>query len=418
MTSIRISSAVAAAFFAAAEAAGAEPALVETVRFDAALTNSTGWTYASVPSYAEGYALNSLNSLVESPEFAFCATSVVLVVSATAGSTRSVVLRPVAAELPEAGGVCVTNTPAQGTDSTIVAAWDESMYVRSFSVSATKGQGLVYLKSAAVFGAPLLAAPSNTWADAGRYDRVTLRWENPGGGMTAEVEAEKDLSTPFFAHEPFQCDFAMISNSGANPIRLADEDEKLHKAYGELTGENVLAPTNSSGVVQLGTTSSGGWLLFSGVESYASAKLVVRARKHRGDPASRNKMPVFGIYEGVTNELGRVELSDEMADHVLDVAGLPGGTRLLLRSVPSDNGDYTGKGRVLLAYMGVAVSCRRFAEAGASCRLRLVDLSPGTRYMWRVRCRYASGGISPYTDWNVFTTGVRAFAGGTVVRLR
>ena len=247
---------------------------------------------------------------------------------------------------------------------------------------------------------------------------MTLCWENPDGASAADVEIEKDISVPFPGQEPFQCDFAEISNYGGNPLNLADGHDRLHAAYGELAGHNVFAPTNTSGVVQLGSTSDGGWLLLSGVESYKSAKLVVRARKYPGDAASRNTMPVFGICEGGTNELGRIELSDEMEDHVLDISELQGGTQLLVRSAPTSNGSYSGNGRVQLAFIGVATSYTKSAMVGSSCRLRLVDLSPKTRYVWRARCRDASGNMSDYTDWNVFSTGEAKYSGGTIIVMR
>lgn len=413
----------AAVLCAAAKTAGAASGVVETVRFDAALTNSTEWTYSSLESNSNGYALKSQDSLVESPEFWFCVTSVVLDVTATAASTRSVVISPAVPENAHAGDASVTFTPAQGTDSTCTAAWDASLRVRSFSISATKGsattgKGNIYLKSATIRGVALLEEPSSLLADAAKYNRVTLCWENPDGASAVDVEIEKDISVPFPGQEPFQCDFAEISNYGGNPLNLADGHDRLHAAYGELAGHNVFAPTNTSGVVQLGSTSDGGWLLFSGVESYKSAKLVVRARKYPGDAAIRNKMPVFGICEGVTNELGRIELSDEMEDHVLDISELQDGTQLLVRSAPASNGSYSGNGRVQLAFMGVAASYAKSATVGSSCRIRLVDLSPKTRYVWRARCRDESGNVSSYTDWNAFSTGETKYSGGSVIVMR
>ena len=408
----------AAVLCAAAKTAGAVSGVVETVRFDAALTNSTAWTYESVASSTKGYALKSQDSLVESPEFWFCVTSVVLEVSTSGSVTRSVVMSPAVPENARAGDASVTCTPTQGTDSTCTAAWDASLRVRSFSLSATTGAGYIYLKSATILGVALLEEPSSLLADAAKYNRVTLCWENPDGASAADVEIEKDISVPFCGQEPFQCDFAEISNYGGNPLNLADGHDRLHAAYGELAGHNVFAPTNTSGVVQLGSTSDGGWLLFSGVESYKSAKLVVRARKYPGDAASRNKMPVFGICEGVTNELGRIELSDEMEDHVLDISELQDGTQLLVRSAPASNGSYSGNGRVQLAFMGVAASYAKSAMVGSSCRIRLVDLSPKTRYVWRARCRDESGNVSSYTDWNAFSTGETKYSGGTIIVMR
>ncbi len=412
MKHIQVFAAAVAAFFVVANAGGAESDAVVTFQSNATLTNSTEWTYKSVVSNANGYGLNSQNSLACSPEFGFCVTSVVLEVSATDSSTRSVVLSPLSPETAVAEGGCVTNTPPQGTISEIGAVWDASLRIRSFSISATTGSGNVYLKTATVSGIPLLGVPSNLASDAEKFDRVTLCWSVPEDATATDVEIEKDISVPFSSKEPFECDFSEISNAGGN---LIDIDESLHEKYVALTGENVRAPTNTTGIVQLGTTDDGGWLLFSGVESYASAKLVVRARKHPSDPASRNKMPVFAIYEGVTNELGRIELSDEMADHVLDVAGLQGGTQLLLRSAPNKYGEFSGEGRVQVAFIGVAVSYEKSFMVGSACRLRVADMSPEARYLWRARSRGASGIVSPYTDWASFVTGDSRFTGGTVI---
>lgn len=412
MKYIKVLAAVAAAFFVAENAVGEESGVVETFQFNAALTNSTEWTYSSVESNSYGYGLKSKGSLVCSPEFGFCVTSVVLEVSTTDSSTRSVVLSPTSPETAVAQGYSVTNTPPQGTDYEISAAWDASLRVRSFSISGTTGQGNVYLKSVTVSGISLLDVPSDLASDAEKFDRVTLCWSVPEEASATDVEIEKDISVPFSSKEPFECDFSSISNYGGNPMKV---DESLPAEYAELTGQNVYAPTNTSGVVQLGTTSGDGWLLFSGVESYASAKLVVRARKHPSDSSSRNMMPVFAICEGVTNELGRIELTDEMDDYVLDIAGLQNGTQLLVRSVPTKDGSYSGGGRVQLAFMGVAVAYTKSFMVGAAHRLRVADMSPEVRYMWRARSRSSSGIVSPYTEWVSFVTGDSRYTGGTVI---
>ena len=64
----QVFAAAVAAFFVVANAVGAESDAVETFQFNAALTNSTEWTYYSVASNSNEYCLNSQESLVRSPE--------------------------------------------------------------------------------------------------------------------------------------------------------------------------------------------------------------------------------------------------------------------------------------------------------------------------------------------------------------
>ena len=183
-----------------------------------------------------------------------------------------------------------------------------------------------------------------------------------------------------------------------NPVPSADRLPGIDPA---LSGVNVYAPTNTSGICQVGTGDSLGFLRYDGIADYSNVVLRIRAKRYPRDNAETTIISVDSA--GVTNEVTTIALGDDYADYEISLSSITNaGSALLL-------GYYKTKSnrRVLLDSLSIArVSADREtlvdsrwipAAPGAasfSTKDHGIELLPKSEYRFGVHARNADGLVS------------------------
>lgn len=218
-------------------------------------------------------------------------------------------------------------------------------------------------------------------------DRFTARWTNPDAVVSNEIEVVRISPDAFEATFAANYTFDAIGNPGKTPKPL-DDDDFAAKMPG-FGGQAVYAAANSTGLLQIGTSSKAGCLEFAGLPSYAGLTMVVYAQRMG---AKSGTMPIEYVIGNKTNELVALSITEDMDHYEIPMEGVEGGARILFRSHPK------GDRRIQVDSIGFASDFaypysrtnlveRRTFPACESYRVR--NLAPTTRYFWRV------GGYGP-----------------------
>lgn len=119
-------------------------------------------------------------------------------------------------------------------------------------------------------------------------------------------------------------------------------------------------------------------------------------------------MPVQWVAGGVTNELARVVIGDEMKEYVVGLGGVSAGAEILVRSMVKGE-VYEGRNRrvwvdavgfareVREAYAVTNFVARRFCSGRE--RMRVGGLERGAKYVWTVRAYDGEGNGSADVGW-------------------
>ena len=133
-------------------------AAVQSIVFDAGLTNSTGWAYVDVKAYKKGYCLAKAGAQFVSPEFHSAVTSLTVSVQTTsvADGCRRVLAAPIRRDGSRDDSLSVDLTPAASNKiERATAAWPAAENVRRFAIYSTKGKaGNIYPFSADIASLP------------------------------------------------------------------------------------------------------------------------------------------------------------------------------------------------------------------------------------------------------------------------
>ena len=184
-------------------------------------------------------------------------------------------------------------------------------------------------------------------------------------------------------------------SGGGNPVQL---DDKLYLIDAALSGVNIYAPKNTSGICQIGTGKALGSLRYDGISDYSNVVLRLRAKRYPGD--NDETMIVSVDSSGATNQVETITLGEDYTDYEIDLSSITNqGSALLI-------GYYTSKSnrRVLLDSMSIVrksadretfVGTRSVPAAAGSATFRLpFDLTPKEEYRFSVRAINGDGIMS------------------------
>ena len=379
------------------------------VEFSQGLTNGTGWVYGPKiffnKSNEAAYIRAEEGGQVISPDFGFAVTSVVIVLKNTTVTEngRKTKFSPIEGGVVATNSVWTREVRASGEKEEVRIGWPVGAGVKAFSFYSGAGSGNTYFYEARIFGVRLAERPEGCRVEGTDGSGFTVEWENGEGVVSNCVEVAKILEVGFAADFVTNFTFDLVANEGGQ-VREVEEGE-----LGEgLDGWVLRVPTNMVGVVQIGSGEvAGGLVVRPGFGAYEGMSLVVRAQRYVNKEEG-NVMPVQWVAGGVTNELARVVIGDEMKEYVVGLGGVSAGAEILVRSMVKGE-VYEGRNRrvwvdavgfareVREAYAVTNFVARRFCSGRE--RMRVGGLERGAKYVWTVRAYDGEGNGSADVGW-------------------
>ena len=347
-------------------------ALVAAV--DAGLSETNGWTLSGLGKYAAGNAwsgnpacvkFDTLGDVLESPDFGARIVGIGIGVrcSATDNATRLLHIRDM-----DGNDMGVVSTCARGDryESQSLSFGDVDAFSRFRNVlDGTKTTGNWGLGAISVITAEPAAAPANLRVSRRGDNWCSLAWENGGGTVSNRVDTflvERGAGETALLDTGFD---SFDAGDKKNPVQSADKLPEIDPA---LSGVNIYAPTNTSGICQIGTGRELGFLRYDGIDDYSNVVLRLRAKRYPGDNAETTIISVDSA--GATNEVETIVLGSDYAAYEIGLSSVTNaGSALLL-------GYYTTKSnrRVLLDGLSIV---RLSTDRETRLDSRWIPASPG-----------------------------------------
>lgn len=372
------------------------------VTFDEALTNETEWAYHETKFTASGeMQITKQNAFIQSPTFEFAITSIsISAKNAGDTTTRDLNIIPVINNDITLDHIDIT--PTSTTYSSIDITIPAEEQIKSFKITSTSGSGNIYIKSAVISGVPILEAPKDLATYEIYRDRFSASWTPDAAATTHKIEVTKKIETPFTAQYTTNYVLSALQNTGGNSKDITDS---ISSSLPEFEGQSIYIPSNTVGVVQIGSTTKAGVLVLPPQGSYENLKLVIRAKYCDNDP-THEEMPIYYISGDVTNKITEVEFKNAFEIKVVDLLNIPSNTRIALTSP-----DHNDK-RFQIDLLGFATETK---EAVSSTELVISTtvktphytakaLEPDTEYSWSVISYGEDGATSKRTQWQSVTT--------------
>lgn len=265
------------------------------VKFDAALTNETGWVYDTGFEYVstqKKYGFKSGNKNLDqiiSPAFDFAITSVVInAEKASNKTTRNMSIRATSGNAAHNAVELVDGIiPPDQVSFTITNIWDKSDAVHSFSLLTTGGNGNLYLTGAIISGVPIIDAPTNLQADDITGTRFRLSWTNPENAVSNRITVSRIIQHEAEGTTLAEYDFNEFSNGGRNPVDITSDFTNTIPAF---AGSSLIyLPTNSEDIIQISSGKQQGSLIFDFasfrdvLDEVTNVSMLVSAKKHSSD---------------------------------------------------------------------------------------------------------------------------------------
>ena len=385
----------------------------------AACPNGTtnGWTTCGIDSYSNtsttvsaNIRFNSAEEYALSPDFAAPILCLKMRVKSSSTSGRRLLVIPIVdgRELPDRALYCeYSPTKDSFIDQTIEVPTDNEFSRFKLALSAanntTTGWGI---SSLTVITANASPSPANLRTSRIYADRFTAEWDNPSGAVSNQILVLRSIIVPFYAEFTTNYTFEAFSNRNTT-TQLTD---KFISLYPDFSGVRLYAPTNSSGIVRIGTSDQSGELIFKGLKSYANLLLVMRAQKDKN--SNKHHAPVAYISDNTTNIIGRIAATEEKMQHfIVPLDGVPDGASLHIYSCVGDfksNSD----SRLFIDSVGFATIAtaehteeQTIANTFTSAErqtFRLLERE--TLYCWQVRSFFADGSKSEWSARQDATT--------------
>ena len=239
-------------------------------------------------------------------------------------------------------------------------------------------------------------APSGLAVVKTNANYFVLGWVNGANIVSNRVDVyrvERGAGETVLLETGFD-DFDAIGKG--NPVPSADKLSEIDPA---LSGVNIYAQTNTSGICQIGTGKALGSLRYDGISDYSNVVLRLRAKRYPGDNAETMIVSVDPF--GATNQVETITLGDDYADYEIDLSSITNpGSALLI-------GYYTTKSnrRVLLDGMSIVklsadretfVGMRAVSASAGQVNFRLPSdmLTPKEEYRFSVRAINCDGIMS------------------------
>ena len=372
---------------------------------DAGHSETNGWALSGLSKYAKGadYASNpacvkfdTKGDWLESKDYGARILGIGFVVrcSATDTATRFLYVRNLAAAQM---GVVEACLQAKKCESQFLAFGQDSDFSQFRIVLDGDGNtGVWGIGEMFVVTADLAFAPTGLTVISAYANNFRLGWVNGANTVSNRVDAyrvERSAGETVLLETGFD-DFNAIGKG--NPVPSADKLSEIDPA---LSGVNIYAPTNTSGVCQIGKKDELGFLRYDGIGDYSNLVLRLRAKRYPGDNAETMIAAVNP--SGVTNHVATITLLNDDTDYEIDLSSITNQGSVLLI------GYYTTKSnrRVLLNDMSlvrksadremlVDTGCIPAAPGSMLYRLPSKILKPKEEYRFSVRAINGDGVMS------------------------
>ena len=182
-------------------------------------------------------------------------------------------------------------------------------------------------------------APSNLQVSHNGGDWCALSWENGASTVSNRVETylvEHGIGEDVILKTEFN-EFSAIDKK--NPVRF---DETLPTIDSNLSGAYIYAPTNTSGICQVGGSDNVGYLRYAGCSDYTNVVLRFSAKRY---PERYAKTRIWYELGGTTNEIAELNLTDDFSESVVNLSSVSNGAAILIGYDPSVS---SGNRRVIL----------------------------------------------------------------------
>ena len=358
---------------------------------DAGHSETNGWALSGLSKYAKGadYASNpacvkfdTKGDWLESKDYGARILGIGFVVrcSATDTATRFLYVRNLAAAQM---GVVEACLQAKKCESQFLAFGQDSDFSQFRIVLDGDGNtGVWGIGEMFVVTADLAFAPTGIAVVKTNANYFVLAWVNGANTVSNRVDVyrvERGAGETVLLETGFD-DFDAIGKG--NPVPSADKLSEIDPA---LSGVNIYAQTNTSGICQIGTGKALGSLRYDGISDYSNVVLRLRAKRYPGDNAET--MIVSVDSSGVTNEVKAITLLNDYTDYEINLSSITNpGSALLI-------GYYTTKSnrRVLLDGMSIV---RKSADLETFVGTRSVPASAG-----QVNFRLPSDMLTPKEEY-------------------
>ncbi len=300
-----------------------------------------GWSYSSIGKADNHAYFNAAADGMASPIYEYPITNVsVLCRCSSADASRLLTIIPLTVT-PES---VVTNelymrSLSPGTEKdTQAASIDPAAGANAFLMVTTggsEGNWTVYSAVIRHTGPESLVAPTGLRSENVTSNAFTASWEAvPAAEFYALRVWQEIEDSPTCTAEAFAEAFDRADNLDGGQKTITD---KLETWIGtDWKGDKIYLPKNSKGIVQIGNTSTRGWLLtpaWTGPRK-EDQTLVIRARQHP-EMEDGTLMPIDLVHDGgeATNAVEVFRLTDKWAYYTAPLQEFSAGDRLLLHSV-------------------------------------------------------------------------------------
>ncbi|MBR2939043.1 MAG: fibronectin type III domain-containing protein [Kiritimatiellae bacterium] len=371
---------------------------------DAGHSETNGWALSGLSKYAKGadYASNpacvkfdTKGDWLESNDFGARIVGIgfALRCSATDTASRFLYVRDLAgAEI----GVVTNCSRANRCESQFLSFGQDADFSQFRIVLDGSGNtGVWGIGEMFVVTADPVFAPTGIAVVRTNANYCVLAWENGANTVSNRVDTllvERGAGETPLIETGFDT-FSAIDKK--NPVDSADKVPQIDSA---LSGVNIYAPTNTSGICQIGKGDELGFIRYDGISDYSNVVLRLRAKRYLGDNAETTIVSVDPA--GMTNEVETIVLVADYADYEINLSSITNeGSALLL-------GYYKTKShrRVLLDSMSIVrlsadretqIDSRFISAAPGQTRFRLpFDLAPKAEYRFSVRAVNGDGIMS------------------------
>ena len=354
-------------------------------------TNAVGWTLNSIGRYSDpDLQFNASDDWMLSPDYGIPILRLEFSVRCSASATRrlAIVDESTGAEVRRFS-LCATGNKDE--EQTFDFAAEEGLVRFRLKISTDDGNtGNWGIGAMSVITADPVFAPGGLAVVRTNANHCVLAWENGAHTVSNRVDTflvERGAGETPFVETGFD-DFS----AGGNPVQ---SDDKLDAA---LSGVNIYAPTNTSGICQIGKGKELGFIRYDGIADYSNVVLRLKAKRYPGDNDETTIVSVDS--NGATNDVKTIVLGDDYTDYEINLSSITNeGSALLI-------GYYKTKSnrRVLLDSMSIVRLSAdmetqldsRFISAapGSMCFRMPFDLEPKAEYRFSVRAVNGDGIMS------------------------
>ena len=326
----------AAALAAAALAASAACADVMHVDFNHALTNGTGWVYLKGVSVINaGNASIKNKGEIHSPRFTGIAiTNISLSAKfATASSNPDIHLEPFTA----LEGIIFEAQRVTANGRTIVSnfCWEAKDEIVGFTIrSETSNTGSLHLFSADI--AYESSAPKNLSVARRFRDALRILWQSSKEALSTFLAVYRCEYRPASFTTLAEWDFSRLRSQYTSAHLVPDG---FFDSYPGLSGENIRYPDRRKhdGNLQVGNTTDASCLRIDSVpEGVEELHLSAYVNKL----SDGHLYQLLSIAGGETNEVTKIDLTEQRTFQRIPIAGLAPGSALLIKSTRTKGGPF------------------------------------------------------------------------------